>query len=85
MTPETCMSRLRPLAMTRLQRSRGRMTPETGCVDAEKAHGGANASTEPGPDDPGDHAPGSMPMDVPTLQRSRGRMTPETSNESRPR
>ena len=54
------------------------MTPET--RDQYYAAGQAQAaSTEPGPDDPGDLRAERVTLDLDlSLQRSRGRMTPET-------
>ena len=66
---------------TQLQRSRGRMTPETVSRDRRRGHDDLDgASTEPGPDDPGDTVLrlGKGPVQPRPLQRSRGRMTPET-------
>ncbi len=59
MTPETCTSPCVTSTVLSLQRSRGQMTPETGRRLEVPRHG-LVASTEPGPDDPGDaadHAP----------------------------
>ena len=59
------------------------MTPETGQRDAGDRYE-RDASTEPGPDDPGDHAvSATTPGAVVKLQRSRGRMTPETIRSGR--
>ena len=57
------------------------MTPETP-VEVGAVRATHHASTEPGPDDPGDLVGREGPHgEVCRLQRSRGRMTPETSDE----
>ena len=78
MTPETLIEAFKhAMPFFQLQRSRGRMTPET-ALGCRFARAGGFASTEPGPDDPGDPPPVKPPPKDRRLQRSRGRMTPET-------
>ena len=80
MTPETDVeSSLTPEAGAALQRSRGRMTAETP-PPSLRGMRPRPASTEPGPDDPGDVSPTNVVTGTSrVLQRSRGRMTPETA------
>ncbi len=78
MTPETLDFTKAAADAHALQRSRGRMTPETRLPEQQQPR--RQASTEPGPDDPGDPPrPAPNPWARSRLQRSRGRMTPETT------
>ncbi len=58
------------------------MTPETLPITRLRDPR-AGASTEPGPDDPGDCEQGGAVHELAQLQRSRGQMTPETDQASR--
>ena len=79
MTPETSRTVTAiTLGAYKLQRSRGRMTPETCGAGVSAAPEVEGASTEPGPDDPGDSKEEVRALREELLQRSRGRMTPET-------